>query len=698
MLRWSMSVTVPTSALLRADPAVSAAQEFPVAVPAELRAEATSLESLVHHAHAVEASQPLELVQRIFRERRVEFMAVTRDGRVAGLCARGQLGFIMSSRFGFALYSQQPIETVLVARPLIVETDTPVRSVLDRALSRHGDEFHEDVVLVDAARRLIGLIRVEALAQLQSRLVAEQLEELRRQHERLRRKNLALFEANHAARQSEGRYLGLFESHTLGVALLDVQGGIHEHNRRLAELLQGGDEPLTMASLAAWVTERERPVFLALLEAHARGSAAPATRELTLDLPGRGTRIFRCSTGWIRETGQICACLDDVTEQRALERSVLRQEKQSLLDTLVGGIAHELNNKLTPVQGFADLLNAEFGGRAGGYAELISRSVTEAARIIRQLLELSKPGAQVVETIDLRSLVEEALVMLKFQLREAGCELRTLLPADPVWVQVDAGQLKQVMLNLVINALHAMAGRRPALLTLEVRQVERSAQLVVADTGCGIAPENLPRIFDPFFTTKGPSRGTGLGLSICFSIVRQHGGEIAVESQLDQGTRFTVNLPVEPAVQAPLFVDVPAACGAAAATIAPGANVLVVEDEVVLRRLMQELLVTQFGCRVDVATHGAEALALAAAGDYALIVSDIRMPTMSGTEFYLRLREQRPELARRFVFVTGHPGEPHLEAEIAQWAVPVIAKPFTLARIVEVCGPFLRLPSLKTSG
>ena len=661
--------------------------------PAEigkLRAEATGLESLVHHSSSVEAATSLEAVQAAFRLRRVEYLAVVRDGRVVGLCSRGQLGFVMSSRFGFAIYSQHPIETMMVANPLIITRDTPVRTALDGALGRKGDDFREDVVLVDEARRLIGLIKIETLAHLQSRLVAEQLEELRAQHERLRRQNLDLFRANHAARQSQGLYLGLFASHILGVALLDREGRIREHNQRLAELLNGGDDPPAIASLTAWVAEKERPAFLALLEAQAGGAAAPATHEFTLHVAGRGARIFRCSTGWIRETGEICACLDDVTEQRALERNVLRQEKQIVLDTLVGGIAHELNNKLTPVQGFAELMGQDADERRRGYVEPIIRSVAEASRIVRQLLELSKPAVQATELVDFRTVVEAALLMLKFQVREANCEVRTVLPAEAVWVHADVGQLKQVMLNLVINALHAMAGAPERRLTVEIHGDEQTARLIVADTGCGIQPENVDRIFDPFFTTKGPEHGTGLGLSICYSIVRQHRGEIDVETQPGAGARFVVALPRE---AAPAPVVQPAAGDAAPAApdrgLARGARVLVAEDEVVLQRLLQEVLTTQFGCRTDVVSNGVEALAAIERTEYALILSDIRMPVMQGIEFYLRLRDVRPELARRFVFVTGHPGDQRLEAEIAQWNVPVVAKPFKLTRLAEACGPFL---------
>ncbi len=660
-----------------------------------LGAEATLLESLVHHRVSVEADTQLETAHRAFRDRRVEFMAVLRDSRVIGLCARGQIGFVMGSRFGFALYSHSPVETVLVADPLIVSQETPVRELLDRAMARRGDAFHEEAVLVDEDRRLLGLIPVEALAQLQSQLVAEQLDELRRQQATLLEQNLELFRANHALRQSQGLYLGLFESHTLGVALLDVEGGIHEHNRRLAELLGFGETQASLISLTAWVAEADRPGFLALLESHAANGATATTREFMLHLPGRGARLFRCSTGWIRETGQICACLDDITDQRTLERNMLRREKQTLLDTLVGGIAHELNNKLTPVQGFADLLGLEAGANARGYADYIRKSVGEAAGIVRQLLQLSKPVAPEARIVDLRVIVEETLAMLRFQLRERPCEVRTVLSATPIWVMAEAVQLKQVAINLVLNALQAMEGRTGAALTIEAHSggTGRTAMLVVSDTGCGISAENLGRIFDPFFTTKGPERGTGLGLSICFSIIRQHGGEIAVESEPGRGARFSVTLPLEDMGNV-LFSPAAASDAKPAAgtsDVPRGARVLVVEDEEVVRRLLQEMLRTQFGCRVDLASNGAEALDALVRENYTLVLSDIRMPVMSGPEFFLHLRELQPKVARRFIFLTGYPGDRQLEEEIAQWDVPIMSKPFTLTRLAEVCGPFLRI-------
>lgn len=520
--------------------------------PTRLDAETSSLRALVHHAYAIDHDALLEDVQRLFAARRVEFLAVLRAGVVAGVCSRLQLGILLGSRYGFALYGRSQAHLAQVARPLIVSAAAPVREVLQQALARAGDTFHEDIALVEPDGRLVGLIPIDALARLQTQLVAEQLRQLQLQ-----------------------------------------------------------------------------------------------------------------------------------------ERQLLRQEKQYLLDLLVGGIAHELNNKLTPVQGFSELIAMAGDEETRRYAQHIIKSTTEAAHIIRQLLQLSKPAVMVAESVDLRAVAAEALSMLRFQLREANCAVHHVAPEAPVWVRADPAQMKQVVINLGLNALHAMAERAKPLLTIEVTAAGDRAQLVVADNGVGIAPEHLDRIFDPFFTTKGPERGSGLGLSVSTSIVRQHGGDIAVASAPGEGARFTLTLPrvsgASAAAARPAGSDAPAT----ALPANPEARVLVVEDEPHVRRLIQMVLSTRFGCDVDAVAHGIEAFERLATQRYTLVVSDIRMATMNGTELYLWLREAQPETAQRFIFVTGFPGENHLAHDLPEAKVPVLTKPFSVAQLCDACAPFL---------
>lgn len=661
----------------------------PPASAVVLPTDASSPEVLIHHRWSAPHDAPLGEVYSLFCKRNVDFMALTRDGRVTGLCSRALMGFKLGSRYGFALLSRSPAHLAQVAHPMVLKRDTPMRKILDSALAREGEAFHEDVVLVDADHRFLGLIPIEALAHLQNRLVDEQLGELRRQHNAERRQNIHLFQSNHALRQTQALYKALFANNPIGIALVDTLSIVQTHNRRFAELLNLDADADANHPLASWVVERERPAFLKLFSMHDRHTPIPATHEFTLQVPARGQRLFRFNTSWICETSQICVSIDDISDQRAVEQNLRRQEKQLLLDTLVGGIAHELNNKLTPVMGYAELLGPVLNERSRVYVGYINKGVVEAAHIVRQLLQFSRPDSGRPEIVDLRQIVEESLIMLKFKIRESNARVRTTVAPEPVNVLADLAQLKQVFMNLALNAVQAMETTPDPELSVAVGRHEHSGWITIKDNGIGIPPEIMSRIFDPFFTTKGPEKGSGLGLSVSFSIVRKYNGEIAVESTPGKGACFTVRFPTTSgsvAISDPADSSIPSAVRPGGWT---GRRALVVDDEDVLRKLLQEVLRSHFGCPVDSAANGVEGLAMAMQESYDLIVSDIRMPEMNGMELYARLREFKPVLASRFLFVSGHAGDQKIDEEIRLCNVPLVEKPFTMARIIEACLPFL---------
>lgn len=628
-------------------------------------------------------------VQKIFQGLPHEFLAITQDDRVVGLCARSAIGFLLGSRYGFSLYGSRPVQTARAEHPLIYRTDAALPEVLDQALSRTGVEFFEDIVVVDAADRLVGLVPVPALAQLQLQLFDRQLKRVVEQDDKLRRQNLELFQINHQLRQSQGRYKALFENNALGVVLLEPSGAIVAHNRRFEELLLLEQRPTPpQFALEQWIVPRQRAHYKALLDRleSKPASTTPEIAQLSFEFPG-GARLFELHCSWVSETGQICAFLEDITDQQNLERQLARQEKQTMLDTLVAGVAHELNNKLTPVLGFAELLEAVAPPALRSHAHCIQQSSREAAQIIKQLLNMARPADADFSLVDLAAICREAAQMLRYQLLEHGCEATLRLPDDPVWINGNAAQLKQVLLNLLLNACHAMDGRPRRELTLAVESRPGSAWVRVCDTGVGIPPENLHRIFDPFFTTKGP-RGTGLGLSISASLVRQHGGEIQVESVAGQGSTFSLRLPAEAARENQL--PAPSRESETSRYDASRRRVLIVDDEEFVRQFMQEALRVCFGCGIETAVDGQDATGKLLAGDYDLILTDIRMPRLDGFQLRAWIAEHRPELAGRVVFVTGHAGSAELDAHLGdvEGAI-VIRKPFTIDAIIGACRPYL---------
>ena len=655
------------------------------------------MRSLIHHAYGVDQRAVLEEVRETFKVYDVDYLAVLRDGVVLGLCSRRRLGILMGSRFGYALHSQSTVEVALRSDPLIVMEGDPVRSVLARTFRREGEAFFEDVLLVDDRRRLIGLISTETLSKVQTQLVAEQLGEMAAQQRHLERQNEKLFAANDALQQSRGLYQGLFESNAMGVALLDRQGHVQSSNRRFRELFRLPATVLDPEFLfPSLLRAEDRAPFLSRLaryERHSGGELPPAAVEVRLgDEPGRA-RWIRVTLGWIVETGQVCACFEEITEQRALEDVVRRQEKQNLLDRLVGGIAHELNNKLTPVVGFAELLSQQSGSEWAHYTGPIQQSVKEAASMIKQLLQLSRPSRGDVRILDVRQVVEEAAPMLTFKLRDGKVKLVLAMPADPVTVRADAGHLKQIVINLVLNAVQALATRPDGCIEILAGQDGEQVWVHVRDNGPGIAAADLDRVFDPFFTTKGPDQGSGLGLSISTSLARQYGGTLSVASEPGDGATFRLSLPHAEAGEH-LFVPEPPPAPAPVTESDESADkktVLLVEDEEVLRGLLEEVLRGRFGCHIELADDGVDAWEILRERDFDLVVSDVRMPRMTGLELFERVQAERPQLVERFVFVSGHggTGEGDVAKRLLRTNRPVLAKPFSLGQLETLCGPML---------
>jgi PAS domain S-box-containing protein len=392
----------------------------------------------------------------------------------------------------------------------------------------------------------------------------------------------------------------------------------------------------------------------------------------------------------------------DVTARKEMEARLQRSDRLAALGTLLAGIAHEMNNPLT----FA-LLGLEQAGallERGGPVQDPARwralladvrhGVDRVAGVVRQLRVSSQPDA--VERD--RQLCDVAVV-LQSALRVAGNELR-----HRARLQVDIGQagpvyanpqrLEQVFLNLLVNATQALPDGRG---DNEIRVVLRGAggpglpggdggrvTVEIADNGVGIAPEALPRVFDPFFTTKPVGVGMGLGLSICHGIIASMDGTIQVDSEPGRGARFRVVLPAAsptaPPPRRPATGEAsgPArapAAGTGAARGGPRRRVLVVDDEAALCEMVRRLL---GGCEVDVALDAASALAQLTRPEaaYDVVLCDLMMPGMTGMDLYDEVQRTRPELAGRFVFMTGGAFTPRAREFLARVEAPLMEKPF----------------------
>ncbi|MBK8247245.1 MAG: PAS domain S-box protein [Gemmatimonadetes bacterium] len=253
---------------------------------------------------------------------------------------------------------------------------------------------------------------------------------------------------------------------------------------------------------------------------------------------------------YIRDTGDapvgLVVVIRDLTEERRLAEHLRQSEKLAALGELVAGVAHELNNPLAGISAFAQLLLEDpLDPEQAESVRLIKREADRAVAVIRDLLFFSRKGGPAQGAVNVNEIVEHTLRLRSYSLRSNGIDVRVDLdPALPA-VAGDGQRLHQVVLNLVVNAEHAMQGADTRRLVVRTERRDVHVMIVVSDTGAGIPAETQHRIFEPFFTTKPQGEGTGLGLSVSYGIVKAHGGEIIVESSPGAGTTFRVTLPME---------------------------------------------------------------------------------------------------------------------------------------------------------
>ncbi len=371
-------------------------------------------------------------------------------------------------------------------------------------------------------------------------------------------------------------------------------------------------------------------------------------------------------------------------EQTVRERTerLLQTEKLATMGGLLAGVAHELNNPLTVVIGQTHLLRAGGAGTSlVQRAQKIHAAADRCVRIVRNFLALARQHTPQRGEVRVNSVIREAVELLAYELRTGGIEVVFDLDEDLPVLWADAHRLHQVLVNLIVNAQHAMREvPSPRRLTLATRfDRERGhVRLEVSDTGPGIPREIQPRIFEPFFTTKPSGQGTGLGLSLCKGIVQEHDGAITVESEPGRGATFLIELPV----LAPPAAATKAAPAEALPTPAAKA-ILVVDDESEIAAVLAEML-QRAGHHVDVAADGAMALEMLGRRGYDLIVTDTKMPVLDGVELYRALERRFPRYCRRLIFVTGDVLDPEKRRFLESTGAPCLPKPFDLDEVLRV--------------
>ena len=365
----------------------------------------------------------------------------------------------------------------------------------------------------------------------------------------------------------------------------------------------------------------------------------------------------------------------DISERRQLEEQLRHSQKMDAIGRLTAGVAHDFNNLLTVINGYSDLSLREIPASNPVRKKIneVKKAGDQAAALTRQLLAFGRKQVSQSKMVDVNSTVRANLNILRRVIGE-DIELVTVLDAALRLVRCDEGQIEQVLLNLAVNSRDAMTrGGKLTIQTTNASTSEAGADqimLSVTDTGCGMDAATQLRIFEPFFTTKESGRGTGLGLSIVWSIVKQNGGKIELDTKPEEGTSFRIYLPsTETATPtAADRTDVEARTGSE--------TILVVEDDAAVRQFICTIL-QDAGYRVLTARHGEHALEIwhQHEDQFGLVVTDLVMPHMSGPVLIEKLRRLSPEV--RVLYTSGYADDAVARHGDFNPEIPFIRKPFT---------------------
>ncbi|HUQ45958.1 MAG TPA: PAS domain S-box protein [Gemmatimonadaceae bacterium] len=486
-----------------------------------------------------------------------------------------------------------------------------------------------------------------------------------------------------ALARSEARYTRLVESASDAIFTLDRDGLFTAVNRSLEDAVGITRKALLGAALSRVVDARDLAIAEQLLRQTFDGERC------------RGSVRYRAADGSIRHGSVITApvleddviigalgIMRDVTHDQQLAEQLLQQEKLAAVGQLVSGVAHELNNPLAGVMAFSELLLASgtaHDADARHAMETIHHEAARAAKIVSHLLTFARQHPAERVHADLNAIVTDTIALRDYALRAAQIDLDVVLDPTLPGTWADPFQLQQVVLNLIGNAEQALADWTGARRII-VRTRHDAARLVIAvsDTGPGVPSHQRDRIFNPFYTTKPVGQGTGLGLSISDGIVREHGGQIRVESQPGEGATFLVELPLLPPKERAL----PGAKQPGAAAMPPR-RMLVADDETTLRTAISTFL-RSLGHHVTTAAGGLQARALMDENEYDVVLLDLRMPDLAGDTLYDELCQRDPRHAGRVVFVTGDVQSEEARRFLSRADRPVVGKPFQLDDLATV--------------
>ena len=419
---------------------------------------------------------------------------------------------------------------------------------------------------------------------------------------------------------------------------------------------------------------------------------------MSAEAVGRGDLMQRVPVRSNDECGELALVFNQMMDnlQRSLseleqtvrtlkttQAQLVQSEKLSAVGEFVAGVAHELNNPLTAVMGFSELLQkAEVDPGHRRYVDMIFKSSQRCQKIVQSLLSFARRQQPERVPVSINKLIDDILEIVSYHLRTSNIEVMVELDPRPPIILVDIHQIQQVLLNIINNARQAIESHQPqGRIKISTSATATTMRLVIEDNGPGISPANLKRVFDPFFSTKEVGKGTGLGLSLCYGLIKEHGGTITVASREGEGAAFVIELPILKMAEGDTTRIVrPAPMLAAKSNDGVGKKILVVDDEEMLLNMIRDELLNH-GFTVRLASDGESALRQIKAEHFDMAFFDWKMPGLNGRQVYERLRSENADLCQRVVFITGDVINEQMRHFLDTEKRQCLAKPFSLMEL-----------------
>jgi PAS domain S-box-containing protein len=511
--------------------------------------------------------------------------------------------------------------------------------------------------------------------------------------------SLANFRLRERLMSSERRYYTLFEQSPDALVLERMDGTVLEVNDAAVRTYRAPRE---------WLIGRQgRELAIFDVEAAQARAAALSPGE---SYSVRSTGIRRDGSRFpedievarleLNGEPRILVRIRDLTEQERLQAELVQAQKMEATGQLVSGVAHELNNPLASILGFSQLIrrNPDLPGDLRHDADLLVEEATRTRRIVQNLLDFARQRPPERHPTPIRALVDSVIALQSYSLGDGSIDVEIDIPDDLPSVELDRGQLQQVLVNLTHNATYAIktggGGRIRISASVEGGPPAERVRLTVMDDGPGVDPEHVDHLFEAFFTTKPPSDGTGLGLPVSYGIVASHGGELRYgPAAWGRGAAFTFELPIRaisppPTPSAPPDRGMPPSMPDEGLDVArrhdghgqpevEAPRVLILDDEPSIRVFLGRALRT-LGYEPIVTADGAEAIEWAARGEYAAFLVDHQMFGLSGIDVFNAVVARDPSLASRFVVMSGDVLNNALDTFSSEHGVSLLSKPFDL--------------------